>query len=166
MSILKKVIYSNLLSLFCKLLSYCHCSRGKFQRCINTTMLPWLVEHLKQRHLKSHALPDFVLAAPTLSAQRRDVPPRTAKPVTARRALQKPNWLQKFNCQRAEELKNARKKSCMRLHNSLYPKIPNARKNSMPGSAPPALELGRWTRGKGLRPALTPTALAGAQKAR
>lgn len=54
MSILKKVIYSNLLSPFRKLLSYRRC--GRFQRCRNTTTLPWLVEYVKHKYMKRYVL--------------------------------------------------------------------------------------------------------------
>lgn len=55
-NIQKKVIYSNLQSPFCKafvLLSlYC----GRFQRCINTTMLPRLEEYTEHKYINTSVL--------------------------------------------------------------------------------------------------------------
>lgn len=93
---------------------------------------------------------------PTFTAKVRDVPQRTAKPQMATRALQNLNRLQKLNCQRPEKLNNAEQRSCISLHKSLYPKIPNALKPSVPGSAPPTLELGRKTAREGTAPSTEP----------
>lgn len=41
---------------FYKLLSYCQCSCGRFQRCIHTTMLPWLMEYMKHNYINTYVL--------------------------------------------------------------------------------------------------------------
>lgn len=122
--------------------------------------LKWLVEYVEHKYIETNVL---ILCSQQQEENRApysprgvwDVPQRMAKPQTARRALQNLNWLQKLNCQRPEELNNERE-AILAYTRVSTPRSLTLVKPSLPGSAPPTLELGGRTAREGTAPSTEP----------